>query len=69
MSAAQPATAVQDPHNLLRGKPVADGILESVRHGVSELNASGWPVRIVSVTIGDVPEAALYVRNQARTAA
>jgi methylenetetrahydrofolate dehydrogenase (NADP+)/methenyltetrahydrofolate cyclohydrolase len=68
MPAAQPAAAVQDPHNLLRGKPVADGILESVRNGVSELNATGWPVRIVSITIGEVPGAALYVRNQARTA-
>lgn len=68
MTAAQPATPAHEPHNLLHGKPVADGILGDVRHGVSELNASGWPVRIVSVTIGDVPEAALYVRNQARTA-
>lgn len=68
MTAAQPAAPAHEPHNLLRGKPVADGILDGVRHGVSELSASGWPVRIVSITIGDVPEAALYVRNQARTA-
>jgi len=57
-----------DPHNLLRGKPVADEILGQVKSGVAELDAAGWPVKLVSMTIGDVPEAALYVRNQARVA-
>ena len=57
-----------DPHNLLRGKPVADEILDEVKSGVAELDTAGWPVKLVSMTIGDVPEAALYVRNQARVA-
>ncbi|MEO1160150.1 MAG: tetrahydrofolate dehydrogenase/cyclohydrolase catalytic domain-containing protein, partial [Pseudomonadota bacterium] len=62
------ATANPEPHNVLRGKPVADEILSDVRSGVSELASAGWPVKLVSMTIGDVPEAALYVRNQARVA-
>ena len=62
------ATTSPHPHNLLRGKPVADEILADVRSGVSELSSAGWPVKLVSMTIGDVPEAALYVRNQARVA-
>lgn len=62
------ATTTTDPHNVLRGKPVADEILNDVRSGVGELGSSGWPVKLVSMTIGDVPEAALYVRNQARVA-
>ncbi len=62
------ATTSPHPHNLLRGKPVADEILTDVRSGVSELSSAGWPVKLVSMTIGDVPEAALYVRNQARVA-
>lgn len=63
------ATTSPHPHNVLRGMPVADEILTDVRLGVSELSSAGWPVKLVSMTIGDVPEAALYVRNQARVAA
>jgi 5,10-methylene-tetrahydrofolate dehydrogenase/methenyl tetrahydrofolate cyclohydrolase len=59
------ATASPDRHNILRGKPVADEILTDVRSGVGELSSAGWPVKLVSMTIGDVPEAALYVRNRA----
>ncbi|MEM9472047.1 MAG: bifunctional 5,10-methylenetetrahydrofolate dehydrogenase/5,10-methenyltetrahydrofolate cyclohydrolase [Pseudomonadota bacterium] len=62
------STATAHPHNVLRGKPVADEILTGVRSSVEELARAGWPVKLVSMTIGDVPEAALYVRNQARVA-
>src|SRR5690625_6489652 len=55
-------------HNLLRGKPVANEIREEVKVEAADLEASGWPIKLVSLTIGEVPEAALYVRNQARTA-
>jgi len=65
--------AVQIPrerrHNLLRGKPVAAEILEAVQTEAADLAKSGWAIKLVSLTIGEVPEAALYVRNQARTAA
>ena len=55
-------------HNALLGKPVADEIITSVKSGVAELSARGWPTKLVSVTIGDVPAINLYVRNQARGA-
>ncbi|MBK8769910.1 MAG: bifunctional 5,10-methylenetetrahydrofolate dehydrogenase/5,10-methenyltetrahydrofolate cyclohydrolase [Rhizobiales bacterium] len=55
-------------HNALLGKPVADEIITSVKSGVAELSARGWPTKLVSITIGDVPAINLYVRNQARGA-
>lgn len=55
-------------HNALLGKPVADEIITSVSSGVAELAARGWPTKLVSITIGDVPAINLYVRNQARGA-
>src|SRR5690625_1275584 len=55
-------------HNLLRGKPIANEILEEVKVEAADLEASGWPIKLVSLTIGEVPEAWLYVRNQSRTA-
>ncbi|MBL8790787.1 MAG: bifunctional 5,10-methylenetetrahydrofolate dehydrogenase/5,10-methenyltetrahydrofolate cyclohydrolase [Rhizobiales bacterium] len=55
-------------HNALLGKPVADEILASVRGGVEKLSQEGWPTKLVSITIGDVPAINLYVRNQARGA-
>lgn len=61
---------IQTPtrHNALVGKPVADEIIRSVYTGVEDLASLGWPVKLVSITIGDVPAVSLYVRNQARGA-
>ncbi len=59
---------IQHRHNALLGKPVADEILQTVRGGVALLAAKGWPTKLVSITIGDVPAINLYVRNQARGA-
>jgi methylenetetrahydrofolate dehydrogenase (NADP+)/methenyltetrahydrofolate cyclohydrolase len=59
---------LQHRHNALLGKPVADEILQTVRDGVAGLAAKGWPTKLVSITIGDVPAINLYVRNQARGA-
>ena len=55
-------------HNALLGKPVAEEITRSVYQGVEQLAAKGWPVKLVSITIGEVPAVSLYVRNQARGA-
>lgn len=55
-------------HNALLGKPVAEEITASVYRGVEDLASHGWPVKLVSVTIGEVPAISLYVRNQARGA-
>jgi methylenetetrahydrofolate dehydrogenase (NADP+) / methenyltetrahydrofolate cyclohydrolase len=55
-------------HNALLGKPVAEEITAAARKGVEALAAHGWPVKLVSITVGDVPAVSLYVRNQARGA-
>ncbi|MDD9732537.1 bifunctional 5,10-methylenetetrahydrofolate dehydrogenase/5,10-methenyltetrahydrofolate cyclohydrolase [Mameliella sp. AT18] len=55
----------QDPRVLL-GKPVQERILAEVR-GIT--NSAGRIGKLVSISIGDVPEVAVYVRNQARAAA
>lgn len=55
-------------HNALLGRPVAAEITAAVKAGVADLDSRGWPVKLVSITIGDVPAVSLYVRNQARGA-
>ena len=55
-------------HNALLGRPVAEEITRAVYAGVEDLASTGWPVKLVSITIGDVPAVSLYVRNQARGA-
>ncbi|MGE4660552.1 MAG: bifunctional 5,10-methylenetetrahydrofolate dehydrogenase/5,10-methenyltetrahydrofolate cyclohydrolase [Arenicellales bacterium] len=50
------------------GKAVASSILAKVTQDVSELNASGWRPRLVSIRIGDDPAVNLYIRNQERAA-
>lgn len=52
----------------LRGKPVADAILEEVRADVAALEEAGWPPKLVSITVGDVEAVDVYVRNQRRVA-
>lgn len=49
----------------LRGAPVKERILSEVKAYVT---AAGNIGRLVSVSIGDVPEVAVYVRNQAQAA-
>ncbi|ABG33673.1 bifunctional 5,10-methylene-tetrahydrofolate dehydrogenase/5,10-methylene-tetrahydrofolate cyclohydrolase [Roseobacter denitrificans] len=55
---------MQDPR-LLMGKPVRERILEEVRSVTEKVDRIG---KLVSISIGDVPEVAVYVRNQARAA-
>jgi methylenetetrahydrofolate dehydrogenase (NADP+)/methenyltetrahydrofolate cyclohydrolase len=50
------------------GKAVASSMLSKVTQDVSELNASGWRPRLVSIRIGDDPAVNLYIRNQERAA-
>lgn len=49
----------------LKGAPVKDRILAEVN---AYVNSAGRVGRLVSISIGDVPEVAVYVRNQARAA-
>lgn len=55
---------VSDPR-LLRGAPVRQRILDEVKTYVSTQRTVG---KLVSISIGDIPEVAVYVRNQARVA-
>jgi methylenetetrahydrofolate dehydrogenase (NADP+)/methenyltetrahydrofolate cyclohydrolase len=59
-------TAVR--HSALLGKPVAEEITAAVHKGAGDLASQGWPIKLVSITIGEVPAVSLYVRNQARGA-
>ncbi|MGA1599047.1 MAG: bifunctional 5,10-methylenetetrahydrofolate dehydrogenase/5,10-methenyltetrahydrofolate cyclohydrolase [bacterium] len=55
-------------HNTLFGKPAAEEIRNEVRERAAWFAEQGWPVKLVSVTVGEVADAALYVRNQKRVA-
>jgi len=56
-------------NRLIDGKAVQTRILDQVRVGVAE-HAKTRPVgKLVSISIGDNPEVAVYIRGQARAAA
>lgn len=57
-------SSTEDPR-YLKGAPVRQRILQEVN---SYVQAAGKIGQLVSVSIGDVPEVAVYVRNQARAA-
>lgn len=54
-----------DPR-LLLGKPVRERILAEVKAATEKAGRIG---KVVSISIGEIPEVAVYVRNQARAAA
>ncbi|WP_281277022.1 bifunctional 5,10-methylenetetrahydrofolate dehydrogenase/5,10-methenyltetrahydrofolate cyclohydrolase [Aliigemmobacter aestuarii] len=53
---------------LIDGKAIAAGMMQAARAEVAELEAKGWAPRLVSISVGDVAAAELYVRNQRRQA-
>ena len=55
-------------NNALMGRAVADEILAETRQRVQSLAEKGWPAKLVSILIGEVPAVQLYVRNQAKGA-
>jgi methylenetetrahydrofolate dehydrogenase (NADP+)/methenyltetrahydrofolate cyclohydrolase len=55
-------------HRLLKGAPVRDRILAEVRERVARAREKHAIGRIVSISIGEHPEVAVYIRNQARAA-
>ena len=55
-------------HRLLDGRLVRDRILDEVAERVRQAAAAHAIGRLVSVSIGDHKEAAVYVRGQARAA-
>ena len=55
-------------HRLLDGREVAGRILNEVATEMAQLRDKNSAGRLVSISIGDVPEVAVYIRNQARSA-
>ncbi|NYS24907.1 bifunctional 5,10-methylenetetrahydrofolate dehydrogenase/5,10-methenyltetrahydrofolate cyclohydrolase [Rhodobacteraceae bacterium 2376] len=53
---------------LIDGKTIATGIRDQVATDAAALREAGWPPALVSVSVGDTAAAALYVRNQKRSA-
>lgn len=53
---------------IIDGKSIAANIREEVATKAAELAAKGWQPKLVSLSVGDVAAAELYVRNQQRTA-
>ncbi|MEX3008240.1 bifunctional 5,10-methylenetetrahydrofolate dehydrogenase/5,10-methenyltetrahydrofolate cyclohydrolase [Hoeflea sp. TYP-13] len=55
-------------YKLLNGKKIAADIRAEVAADVEALKKEGWPVKLVSISMGDADASALYVRNQQRAA-
>ncbi|KPN63237.1 methylenetetrahydrofolate dehydrogenase (NADP+) / methenyltetrahydrofolate cyclohydrolase [Aliiroseovarius crassostreae] len=53
---------------IIDGKSIAANIREEVATKAAKLAAKGWQPKLVSLSVGDVAAAELYVRNQQRTA-
>jgi len=53
---------------VIDGKAIAARMVAEVAAEAMELAASGWAPRLVSISVGDVAAAELYVRNQRRQA-
>ncbi len=61
-------TSKTQDHRLIDGRAVQARILDDVRHEVERVSG-GKPIdRLVSISIGDVPEVEVYIRNQVRAA-
>ncbi|MGF7162017.1 methylenetetrahydrofolate dehydrogenase (NADP+)/methenyltetrahydrofolate cyclohydrolase [Rhodoligotrophos appendicifer] len=55
-------------HKLLDGRKIAAGMHDAIANDAQALKEVGWPVRLVSIAVGESEPAALYIRNQARVA-
>jgi methylenetetrahydrofolate dehydrogenase (NADP+)/methenyltetrahydrofolate cyclohydrolase len=53
---------------VIDGKAIALRMMAEVTAEAAELAAAGWAPRLVSISVGDVAAAELYVRNQRRQA-
>ena len=51
-------------HKIIKGKTVAEPILEEFSSKVMALKELGWELCLASIEIGDNPAVSLYVRNQ-----
>ena len=53
-------------HKIIDGKKQAQIVVDGVRTRVTLLKELGWPLRLVSIDIGDSPAVSLYISNQKR---
>lgn len=53
---------------LIDGRAIAARMQQEVRQRTAALTEAGWPPRLVSVAVGEVAAAELYMRNQRRQA-
>ena len=53
---------------LIDGKAIAARMRDETRRDAQALTDAGWAPRLVSISVGDVAAAELYVRNQQRSA-
>ena len=56
--------SLSDDSRYLRGGPVAQRIIASVREDAAIATAEGFPPKLVSITVGDTDAVDVYVRNQ-----
>ena len=55
-------------HKLINGRDAADKMLSVLKEELDSIRARGWQPSLASITVGDVDEVKLYVRNQKRFA-
>ncbi len=58
----------EETAKIINSKALVAEIKEQVRTEVDALDAKGWPVKLVSIDIGDNPASGIYIRNQKRIA-
>ncbi len=59
---------MENAYKLLDGRKIAAEMHQEIAAEVSSLAGEGWPLKLVSICIGETDAAKLYVRNQSRTA-
>lgn len=61
-------TGAQVAATIIDGKAIAARMAQDVRNEAAQLAEAGWAPRLISISVGDVAAAELYVRNQRRQA-
>ncbi|TIN18417.1 MAG: bifunctional 5,10-methylene-tetrahydrofolate dehydrogenase/5,10-methylene-tetrahydrofolate cyclohydrolase, partial [Mesorhizobium sp.] len=55
---------LSDDSRYLKGGPVAQRIIATVREDAAIAKAEGFPPKLISITVGDTDAVDVYVRNQ-----
>jgi methylenetetrahydrofolate dehydrogenase (NADP+)/methenyltetrahydrofolate cyclohydrolase len=59
---------MENAYKLLDGRKIAAKMHLGIAAEVEAMSKEGWPLKLVSISIGETDAAKLYVRNQSRTA-